>query len=180
MAAAERGGDETGRGGRCDAGHGHAGHGHVGHGHAGAGANVAAPVILVAKVEHEVGHRRPHADVAVDFDGLGRIDEGRAERQLVDRSALVAELGFRAEHAEIVTRDQVEVDAGLVVDDRAVFIVVAVIFNIEFGVGDEHRAAFDTDIPRLVASDRRGRQRRRSERHRNGQLAHKYPLSHES
>ena len=38
--------------------------------------------------------------------------------------------------------------------------------------------AFDTDIPAMVASDSWGSQRGRSKRRHNGQLPHRYPLSH--
>src|SRR5213075_1279859 len=51
--------------------------------------------------------------------------------------------------------------------------------EVEFRVLDEHRTAFDTDIPAMVASDSWGRQRGRSKRRHNGQLPHRYPLSRE-
>ena len=84
--------------------------------------------------------------------------------------------------AEVVTADQVDIDSRLVIENDAVIDVcnefIVVDFEVELGVLDEHRPPFDTDIPAVVASDSWGCQRGRGKRRHNGQLPHRFPLSH--
>jgi len=140
-----------------------------------------------AEVEQQVEHRGNGACAAI---GVGRIARKRDVGQLhgIEAGALVAKLALGPDHAEIVTADQVEIESDIVgqnnciVDVEYSFAVgdveTIICPEVETCVLDNHSAAFDPGIPRVVASDSRGGQGGRSERCHNGQLPHKIPLSH--
>ncbi len=111
--------------------------------------------------------------MAVDVISAGEdVERTAPDLNFVKTRALPTEFGFDAERTEVVTTDQVEIDAQLVVDVERIVDLghdeAVVTGKIEFGIFGDHRAAFDAGVPRLVASDSRSCQRGRSERSQNG------------
>ncbi len=94
-----------------------------------------------------------------DAGGIGQLD-------LVEARVLVAKLALEPNHSEIVTRNDVDVPAGLEIQNRGIVDgrCSSVVRDVDTGVFDQHDTAFDTRIEAMVAGKRRCRQRRRSER----------------
>ena len=141
-----------------------------------AGADIAIEAGVVAEIEQAVDHGRKRARPATDIDGCLVADKRHNQSVDVDvtnRRALVRKLAFEAEHAKIIAADDVGIEPGLVVDDVSVvdgrpYEIAAEERRLQRRILNQHRAAFDPGVPRMVASDRRGGQGGRSERHRNG------------
>ena len=95
----------------------------------------------------------------------------------IDRSTLVGKFGFKANDAKIVTTDQIDIEPERMIDDVTVAEFGDAVVIIEGHVLDEHPAALDADVRRVVPSDCRRRQGSGCQRDRNGQLAHNCPLS---
>src|SRR3546814_4475257 len=87
--------------------------------------------------------------------------------------APIADFGFNAERAEIVTDRTIDIVTVITVDHGR----LRGLSDVEFNVFDDHRAAFDADIPRLVAGQRRRGKNGRSECQCDGKLPHHNPLS---
>src|SRR3546814_8304257 len=80
--------------------------------------------------------------------------------------APIADFGFNAERAEIVTDRTIDIVTVITVDHGR----LRGLSDVEFNVFDDHRAAFDADIPRLVAGQRRRGKNGRSECQCDGKL----------
>src|SRR3546814_9960984 len=85
--------------------------------------------------------------------------------------APIADFGFNAERAEIVTDRTIDIVTVITVDHGR----LRGLSDVEFNVFDDHRAAFDADIPRLVAGQRRRGKNGRSECQCDGKLPHHNP-----
>jgi hypothetical protein len=93
----------------------------------------------------------------------------------------VAKLRLEPDEAEVVTDHSIDVETCAEVDQVSVLDSQrrhVLVLKIKVHILDEHAAAFETRIKRVVPSDSRACHGRRCERHRNGQLAHICPLSH--
>ena len=84
-------------------------------------ADVAVPAIVVTEIEQAVDHRRQDADAAVNVHNHRVVvDDGAVDRSFVETSLLPTQFGFEAEATEVVTSDQVGIEAKLMVENDAV------------------------------------------------------------
>jgi hypothetical protein len=118
-------------------------------GPAGASADIAGPAgFLVLEIDQGIGHYAEHRNVTV---GVEERPDDRSRQCFVDlrvpqAGALVTDLAFEPDRAEIVAGNRIDIEANLVLDlepvgdgDSAVVVVIAIVF-------DDHKTAFDADI----------------------------------
>jgi hypothetical protein len=152
--------------------------------HADTAADEALNAVIVTEVEQAVQHeaeRRGRSAGIVEaasgrraetaVRGKGRRRDRRTEA--VHRRLAIAGLGLDPEHAEIVTDDATNVIA-IVVIDRSRIVDGP---DVEVHVLDDHAAAFDANVPRLITGQRGRGESSRCERQYNGKLPHINPLS---
>ena len=109
------------------------------------------------------------------------------------RSAILTQLGlpFRVIVPEVEERDMgdpnelalhnARLKAEAVAQDATsdeLVVACDTVVDVDVSVLHPHNAAFEAHIRRVIPSKSGFRQGRRRERHRNGQLAHNFPLSH--
>ena len=123
------------------------------------------------------GQRRRRSGDLIGIADVGKSSAGRDEGALIALQAgpLVADFGFKAEHAEIIADDAVDIIAIVVIDSGRARRGAA--REAEIDILDDRGAAFDAHIPRLIARQRRRSDRSGGQRHRNGKLPHRNPLS---
>ena len=142
-------------------------------------ADVAVPAIVVAEVEQAVDHRRQDADVAVEVaDDAGAVEQAPSISASSSQARFQPSFSFDAEATEVVTADQVEIEADLVVDvgwhrrcrarrhhrrmEKSRFVSSTII-----------APPSTPTYQALSHSNSRRSQRGRSERSHNGQLPHR-------
>ncbi len=129
-------------------------------------------------VQHEAERRGGATGIVVVTSRNGaRTDagvgqRGRAER--VDGRTTIADFGFQTETTEVVTHHAVNVITIVMVDGGG---AGARAGDIVIDIFDDHPAAFDADVPRLVAGEGRRSQSGGGECQNNGKLPHHSPLS---
>ena len=111
---------------------------------------------VIAEVEQGVDHRGDDLGAAAAVERTAGEPAARDLLELVHLGALVAELTFEADRAQVITRDVIDVEAVLMIDRHGVVERA----DVEIEILDDHRAAFDTDIERAIARQYRSCQSR--------------------
>src|SRR5207248_1218958 len=88
---------------------------------ASANASVAAKSVLVAEIEQQVDHggEGATAPAGVKVVAWSAARDTSIKAQLIDRRTLISDLALKAQHAEIIAGDRVNVEATMVPDGNS-------------------------------------------------------------
>ncbi|EZP50104.1 hypothetical protein BW41_03220 [Sphingomonas sp. RIT328] len=146
-------------------------------------ADEALDAVIVTEVEQAVQHEAERRGLAAGIvvrtgsrvaQASGGVRRGGQRRAVaVDGRRTVADFGFDAECTEIVADHAIDVVAVVVVDGSSARDGADVIVD----VFDDHRAAFDANVPRLVAGEGGSGERGGCQCQYDGKLPHRSPLS---
>ena len=131
-------------------------------GHTAASSDKAVQAIIVAKIEQAVEHEAKNARVtaSIVIDARRRIGHSSGGRDIrhrhgcrdaIDAGLLVSDFRLKAETAEIIADDTIDIVPGIVINAHGIGRTVNVVTNIF----NDRRPALDTDIPRVITRKRR-------------------------